>query len=165
MALRADRLKAMIMSCLKIFAFISCLITLASCDVFLGCLLDERMNLKTDSLPQGQIDEEYYAELTASVKNSIWDSHFDYDYEVEDGVLPAGLILQSDGDNAIITGVPEEAGTFPITIEVFSRDLAFLSSYDNCVDAADNRAFQLVITAEEILPEDITEEEFPEEID
>ncbi len=148
--------------CLHGTALVYCLVTLSGCDIFLSCLLDERMNLKTDELPEGMVGEEYHAELTASIKNSFWDSHFDYDYELESGSLPAGLTLQADGDNAVITGIPEEEGVFPIEIEVFSRDLAFMSSYDNCVDATDDRSFDLVIApADETVepPENDNEDE------
>ncbi len=131
-------------------AFMLGLTTLAGCGPLFGCLLDPQMNLKTESLPEGQVGEEYHVELTANIENSWWDSRFDFDYELEAGALPAGLILLPDGDRAIITGVPEEEGTFPLTIEVYSYDLAAHSSYDNCVDSSDEKAFSLEILAGEM---------------
>jgi len=106
------------------------------------------MNLKTETLPDGEVGQEYYAEISASIKNSFFDSFYDYNYELEAGDLPEGLFLENDGDVGIISGVPEEAGIFPIGIEVYSNDLAhraFHDPYINCIDADDTAVFDLLI--------------------
>lgn len=67
------------------------------------------------SLPKGQVGVKYEADIiirdnVTPVSNII----------ISDGTLPAGLELEftSGKDGATISGVPEEAGTFTITVAV-----------------------------------------------
>lgn len=67
------------------------------------------------SLPKGQVGAKYEADIrirdnVTPVSNII----------LSDGTLPAGLELEftSGKDGATISGVPEEAGTFTITVAV-----------------------------------------------
>ncbi|MBQ7544699.1 MAG: putative Ig domain-containing protein [Synergistaceae bacterium] len=57
--------------------------------------------ITTASLPAGTVGQEYYAELLSPIEGAVWSR--------EGGTLPPGLTL---GSNGLISGTPEEAGTF-----------------------------------------------------
>ncbi len=57
------------------------------------------------SLPDGQVGEEYYAELTSSLEGVTW--------QVLSGNLPEGLTLN---ENGLISGTPAESGTFTFVV-------------------------------------------------
>ena len=57
------------------------------------------------SLPDGQVEAEYYAELTSSLEGVTW--------RVLSGNLPAGLTMNTNG---LITGTPTTAGTFTFVV-------------------------------------------------
>ena len=57
------------------------------------------------SLPDGQVEEEYYAELSSSLEGVTW--------RVLSGNFPKGLTLN---ENGIISGTPTESGTFTFIV-------------------------------------------------
>lgn len=57
------------------------------------------------SLPDGQVEEEYYAELSSSLDGVTW--------QVLSGNFPKGLTLN---ENGIISGTPTESGTFTFIV-------------------------------------------------
>ena len=63
--------------------------------------------LEPDSLPDGNVGENYAQAVSASGGNAP------YTFAVTSGALPAGLLLDSDGS---LHGTPTQAGTFPLTI-------------------------------------------------
>ena len=70
----------------------------------------EPLEIATDELPAGQVDEAYTASLVAN------GGTFPYSWAIADGALPAGLALSSE--TGVISGTPTEDGEFAITAEV-----------------------------------------------
>jgi parvulin-like peptidyl-prolyl isomerase len=70
--------------------------------------------IRTGSLPVGEAKVDYFYQLEAygNQKNNIW--------SITEGNLPKGLSL--DGSNGIISGTPEFAGVYSLTIQVDSGD-------------------------------------------
>ena len=68
---------------------------------------DSAVPVLTTSLPDGQVSQDYYAELRAGISGVTW--------QVESGELPEGLTLRADG---LISGVPVRAGTYAFVVRV-----------------------------------------------
>ena len=60
----------------------------------------------TAELPDGQVSQDYYAELRANIDGVIW--------EIESGDFPEGLSLRADG---LISGVPTKAGIYTFIVK------------------------------------------------
>lgn len=71
-----------------------------------------------DSLPAGKVGAPYETEIHISENDTPV-----YLFEVSKGALPAGLELEQVEweDRAILSGTPEEAGTFTFTLRVECR--------------------------------------------
>lgn len=72
-------------------------------------------SITTASLPSGVVGEAYSEAIIVEGGNG------EYFWEITGGDLPPGLALSVDDltqDEALITGVPETAGTFPFTVRV-----------------------------------------------
>jgi len=85
----------------------------AEADVTLeDCIVTEPVPLQIIErrLPGGRVGTAYNARLTASNGTKP------YNWRISSGNLPAGLTL--DGASGRISGIPTEAGNFPITLEV-----------------------------------------------
>lgn len=66
----------------------------------------------TKTLPNGRIDEAY----TATVRAELGDPP--YSWQLESGILPPGLTLNSSPTVATLEGTPTDTGTYVFTIEV-----------------------------------------------
>ncbi|MBN2104130.1 putative Ig domain-containing protein [bacterium] len=71
-----------------------------------------RLRILTDSLPDGEIDEYYNADIYIQV-----DTYENLTCEIIDGRLPPGMEFYTE-DGFIIRGTPTEAGEFPFTIRI-----------------------------------------------
>ncbi len=72
-----------------------------------GAATGEPLVVQTTTLPRGYLHQPYHAQLEA--KGGIFPLH----WELAEGNLPHGIVLQSDG---AINGAPEETGEFPFTV-------------------------------------------------
>lgn len=85
---------------------------LASCPVSMaqqGAATGEPLMVRTTSLPNGYVGQEYEAKLTAS------GGILPLEWELKEGSLPPGMSLHEEGD---LIGVPSEAGEFHFTVTV-----------------------------------------------
>lgn len=110
---------------MKYFIVIA-LLFISGCDIVVDALFDcidgDGPEFDPHSLPTAVLNEEYYAKITASIRNEPGDSLYDYDFDWE-GDLPAGLTLRTPADDrvAIIEGTPTEYGDFHFTLKVKVR--------------------------------------------
>jgi Putative Ig domain len=72
-----------------------------------GAATGEPLVVQTTTLPKGYLHQSYHAQLEA--KGGILPLH----WELSEGNLPHGIVLQSDG---VLSGAPEETGEFPFTV-------------------------------------------------
>ncbi len=122
---------------------------LFGCGDLVGCLLEDTLVMRTETLPNGVVGEEYNAEVKAEISDLLFGGALsidaDIDYEIEEGRLPAGLYLEPQGQTAVIRGVPEEAGTFQITIEAYSLELFQREKEDPCIEPNVFATYDIVI--------------------
>lgn len=80
----------------------------------------EPLSVTTTSLPSATIGVAYSGAVSAT------GGTLEYDWEVTQGALPPGLTLSiedlPDGDDLVITGTPEQVGSYTFTLQVTSRD-------------------------------------------
>ena len=79
----------------------------------------ETLTITTEMLPIAVVGESYSAGIDAEGGSG------DYVWDRAEGVLPPGLALSVDDlpdTDALITGIPEQAGTFTFTLRVRSED-------------------------------------------
>jgi len=111
------------------WAWPACLGLLVACWSFAGgtgCFSNCDLKIQTDALPAGSVGVEYRFNLDSKCGGDSW--------FVNDGTLPPGISLQSDGD---FRGTPTVPGIFNFTVGLVdfrSGDEAF-------------KGFQLVVTA------------------
>lgn len=124
------------------------MISFNDCGAILDCLLDEHIQFDTSSLPEGTVNQNYQAEIQASVKNSWADDSYDYHFEIVQGRLPNDLFMEQSGRIATIKGIPVEEGSFIINVRVYSNELMFEEAdqpLDNCITWEAFREFDLTI--------------------
>jgi len=116
---------------------------LSSCEVVLNCLFDNEPEFETDSLPTAIVNQEYSANIYASVRDirsgDVPDYCYnDYEFTLEEGHLPDGLKLtELYSTNAVrIEGTPTELGEYKFKLEVY-----VYVNYD-CDDLCTNYAYR-----------------------
>lgn len=94
--------------------------------------------LKNDPLRIGVIDEEYTEQLSFSSSGGAFssDEHF---FTLEEGDLPDGLLLGSDGE---ISGFPTTLGLFEFVVKLFSID----EGSDEDDVSSDTETFAIFVT-------------------
>jgi hypothetical protein len=81
-----------------------------------GCS-DCSLSVETNTLPDGTVDERYFAVLNSDCGGDFW--------FLETGQLPPGIGLQDNGD---VEGIPSQPGAFSFVVGVIdypSNDVAF----------------------------------------
>ena len=101
-------------------------LTLSGCEELINSAIDCSINglkLENKSLRIGAAGRNYYETISANVKNDPADDYYIYDFIVR-GELQKGLQYFTEGNELVINGVPEEAGTigFELTVEVTVDD-------------------------------------------
>ena len=83
--------------------------------VQLSCGGQPALKFTPEELPAGQVGQAYAAEITVSENETPVDS-----FIIEEGALPAGLTFEwaPEATTAFISGTPEEAGEFSLTVVV-----------------------------------------------
>lgn len=93
-----------------------------------GCLLNSKGLLnETDTIvssppPDGCLGEYYVYDLNAYIRVS--NAAAGLEFTMTSGILPRGLVL--DGATGVISGVPEETGTFNFHIDVYDTTSALI---------------------------------------
>lgn len=95
---------------------------LVGCDAVVDCLDNDGPVFRTTSLAPATLNQVYQETIRAAVDNEPFDDRFEYDFNIVNGVLPAGLSTTQAGRSFIFTGTPTELGTFNIEINVFVDD-------------------------------------------
>lgn len=74
------------------------------------------LDFRPDSLPPAQVGQEYSAPIAISQNETPVGEFF-----IAEGQLPAGMTLeQVEGeDTAVLSGIPEQAGTYTFTVSVW----------------------------------------------
>lgn len=77
------------------------------------------LTITTESLPVAVLDEPYSAGIAAEGGDE------NYEWDLSQGALPSGLTLEVEdlpANDVVVTGVPQETGTFTFTVRVRSGD-------------------------------------------
>jgi hypothetical protein len=93
-------------------------------------MLPEPIEIVPPGLPEGNVGSPYVLPLTATGGTG------GHTFELSSGTLPPGLDLAADG---VISGTPEQAGTFPFTVVAVDAD-----------GATGERAYMLTVMPREI---------------
>ncbi|MFC1743258.1 hypothetical protein ACFL35_04635 [Candidatus Riflebacteria bacterium] len=83
------------------------------------------LELRTNPPPSGILGQQYIWEVKAGIANSSHDDTCEYRWIIHKGKLPKGLVFyRKPGERvANISGIPEEVGSFAITLYVESNDI------------------------------------------
>lgn len=99
-------------------------------DNLIDCLDSDGPRFASRDLPMPVLNQEYFAEVVASVENEPNDDSFFYTFEI-DGMLPEGIMARqrSNGERRLIfEGTAIEQGTFDFDVTVFIDDPGELST-------------------------------------
>lgn len=125
----------------KIILILLTTITLTSCDILITCLLDIGPKFNTKTVRPATLNEVYDTTIKASIKNSVFDSAYNYRISFN-GNLPEGLSFSMSENNQKfhITGTPTEIGTFQFTLSVkVTSPLESSDTYEDlCFDTDKN---------------------------
>lgn len=105
------RAKYLVVCCLALLAILASI----SCVLFYPS--GGALEFQPDELPNGQLGAVYETEIHVTENRTPVG-----DFSIARGALPAGLELiklEGEEDTAMISGAPEEAGTFTFTISVW----------------------------------------------
>ena len=128
------------------------LFVIAGCDILLDdvvdCLDGDGPEISWSPLPAATLNELYYLEILASIKNEPRDSLYDYEFDIE-GALPPGLnyyTSPSDDRLLVIRGTPVLRGEFVFDLSV--RVSLSYNSYnqdDNLCYHTDSETFSILV--------------------
>jgi len=93
-------------------------------DNFIDCLDSDGPRFASRNLPMPVLNQEYFAEVVASIENEPNDDNFFYEFEF-DGILPEGIMVRqrSNGERRLIfEGTAIEQGTFDFIVTVIVDD-------------------------------------------
>ena len=103
----------------------------------------DEFKIAPDSLPKGKADKFYEAAL--SIINNIPDVLWNWSIK---GVLPEGLSLKNNADNTgTISGTPEKAGSFPITVVASANGESVEKDYTIEIEEKDKEEEEPVIAS------------------
>lgn len=111
------------------FILILSFISLYSCQDILECVINRHPELQDKTLEIGRKDHLYQDFIKAQIKNEPLDNSYDYFFHISDN-LPPGLNIIVDFRTLIIEGVPEEAGTYFIEVNLRAQQYDYY--YDDC---------------------------------
>lgn len=102
------------------------LLTFSGCEDIINSVVEcsiKDVKLESKILRVGAVGRNYYETISANVKNDPNDDYYLYDFFIT-GKLQKGLQYYTEGNQFVINGVPEEAGTigFELTVEVTLDD-------------------------------------------
>ncbi|GLB47788.1 hypothetical protein [Neptunitalea lumnitzerae] len=110
-------MKKTLLLCISLISIAT--LTTSCAEFFEDCLFwPAKPNIKTASIPQGNVNTYYYTEIEAEIENDPDDLNYYYDFDVE-GELPYGLEYWTYDNILIIEGTPQETGTFSFTVELY----------------------------------------------
>ena len=84
------------------------------CSDLLSCVIPREPELRDKEFPVGSINTYYYVDVDAGIRNEPRDNDYDYFFDVEG--LPLGLDYFVNYRTISIEGLPNEPGTYDITI-------------------------------------------------
>ena len=103
---------------LSFFAF-------TSCDNIIDCIINTRPELPDKSFEVGYVNEFYYQDIRAEIKNEPRDD--DYAYYFEDITnLPDGLEMFVDHRTIYIEGIPQTSGSYTFTVYLYVESSSIL---------------------------------------
>jgi len=120
------------------------LISLSACEDIIDCIFNVRPELPDKVLKTGGVDQYYFEEFNAGIKNEPRDDDYDYYFEVY-GDLPEGIDIFFNKKNVTIKGTPTESGTFKFTLYLTVEPPEYYDfetgKYDNplCSDSTSKR--------------------------
>ena len=97
-----------------IILLIISIVSFASCELIVECIINKRPELPDKKLVDGYTNSYYQEELIAEVKNEPHDDDYGYSFSLYDD-LPEGLEMIIDYRTIIIKGLPKERGTYHFT--------------------------------------------------
>ena len=97
-----------------IILLIISIVSFASCELIVECIINKRPELPDKKLVDGYTNSYYQEELIAEVKNEPNDDAYGYSFSLYDD-LPEGLEMIIDYRNIIIKGLPTERGVYHFT--------------------------------------------------
>ena len=117
---------------LKHFSVIVILFFVTSCQDILECVINRHPELPDRRLATGQVNQYFFEEIKAEIKNEPRDDSYYYYFSIE-GDLPRGLEYTIDYRSVIIQGTPLESGRFNVTVRLSVEQAN--DYYEDCENA------------------------------
>ncbi|NRD21197.1 hypothetical protein HNV08_14155 [Winogradskyella eckloniae] len=96
--------------------FLFCFLCLG-CEDTLSCIIPREPELPNKSFPVTAVDSYFYTSLKAEINNEPRDDDYDYYFDVKG--LPLGMEYVVDYRTVKLQGIPEVAGTYRITVDLY----------------------------------------------
>ena len=101
----------------KVLSVITVFIFFSSCQDILECVINRHPELPNKRLQSGQVNNYYFEEIKAQIKNEPRDYGYYYYFSI-DGDLPRGLEFVIDYRSVIIEGIPLDPGRYTFTVHL-----------------------------------------------
>lgn len=88
---------------------------LLSCEDVLECVINRRPELPDKRFEVGFVNQLYYQEFDAQIKNEPQDNAYGYNFEIE-GELPHGVDMNINYRTLSFEGIPQSQGVFEFTL-------------------------------------------------
>lgn len=102
---------------LKVLSIIAVFFFTSSCQDILECIINRHPELSDQRLQTGQVNNYYFEEIKAQIKNEPRDNSYYYYFSI-DGDLPQGLEFIIDYRSVIIKGTPQASGRYTFTVHL-----------------------------------------------
>lgn len=101
----------------RIILVLISLVLFVGCSDPINCIIPREPELDNKTFPIASLENYYYVELNAEIRNEPRDDDYDYYFEVEG--LPQGMDYYVNYRTISVEGTPEFSGTYEITIYVY----------------------------------------------
>ena len=120
----------------RLLPFFALLFLLLGCSAESLCIIPREPELRNKEFPIGFVDNYYYVDVDAGIRNEPRDNDYDYYFDVVG--LPEGMDYFVNYRTISLEGIPTQPGTYTIAIYVevdgpfrnnFDEDLEILCNY------------------------------------
>ena len=111
----------------RLLPFFTLLTLLFGCNAESLCIIPREPELRNKEFPIGSVDNYYYVDVDAGIRNEPRDNDYDYYFDVVG--LPEGLDYFVNYRTISLEGIPTQPGNYTITIYV-DVDGPFRNNFD-----------------------------------
>ena len=112
----------------RLLPFFALFILLFGCSAESLCIIPREPELRNKEFPLGYVDNYYYVDIDAGIRNEPRDNDYDYYFDVVG--LPEGMDYFVNYRTISLEGTPIQSGTYTITIYV-DVDGPFRNNFDD----------------------------------